>query len=389
MASEPKIKSTKEVLAENLTELIDRNPSIAALILLSVILIAWSIQDFLSPAIRFACLVLAPQIWRGAVQWLTQPVLFFLVNLVIVSIMISSGSVSWTSNELKEVNCIEKYRVHSEQSSSTVVRSSRSPSLPDKNMHKVWPTPPIPVRLESDNEWQFSSRKRSFLFSHSYNTSELLPRGSLSTIFPTKQLGAPLSPPESTDETQSEQTFETTKPSSSYARQSDQQRGSMDCMFQPDQPSEFAEADTSGRGSNLDAKRAERRNSALQKGSSEHAKKTTWKSYSDDEKPSKRSYCEHERSTRNSFSETSEADTDVQTGQGYVLRSSSAKGSAYVGAPSSVIVRDVSVDTDNVETSAQSVRDPLVIDLEELNERIQALYTKHREQARQDSLRRN
>ncbi|KAJ7295727.1 hypothetical protein O6H91_Y167300 [Diphasiastrum complanatum] len=208
MASEPKIKSTKEVLAENLTELIDRNPSIAALILLSVILIAWSIQDFLSPAIRFACLVLAPQIWRGAVQWLTQPVLFFLVNLVIVSIMISSGSVSWTSNELKEVNCIEKYRVHSEQSSSTVVRSSRSPSLPDKNMHK---------------------------------------------------LGAPLSPPESTDETQSEQTFETTKPSSSYARQSDQQRGSMDCMFQPDQPSEFAEADTSGRGSNLDAKRAERR----------------------------------------------------------------------------------------------------------------------------------
>ncbi|KAJ7533313.1 hypothetical protein O6H91_13G042900 [Diphasiastrum complanatum] len=385
MATIPKIKSKKEVLAENLTELIDRNPTMAALILLAVFLSPWYIGDFVSPAVRFSCLVVAPQIWRSAVEWLTQPVLFLLVNLVIVSIWISSGSMSWASNG-EDANLSEKHanvgKVNSDRSASTVACSSPSPS--DKNLQKTSPFPRLPSRPDSDQEWQFSPPKRSLSFSCSGNTSKLLPQRPSFSTFSAKQLGASLVP-NSTPEIRTEQMME---PTSSQACQSDRKPASIECIFQP-QSSKSAEADNSRRRLS-DASRGERRNYSLQRQSSEQMKKTSWKSYSEHKEPSWKSHSEQGKSTWKSYSEKSRTDTVSQTGEEYVQKASSSKRSAYAHAPSSVIVRDISVDTDNIESTEQpGMRDPLVIDKDELNERIEAFFARFREQLRQDSLRWN
>ncbi|KAJ7552882.1 hypothetical protein O6H91_06G074200 [Diphasiastrum complanatum] len=101
----PKKKSKKDILAENLIEMIDRNPSSAALLLLTVVLLPWS-MDFVSPSLKFLCVVLGPHIWRGTgtawrgtADWMTQPILFVLMNVMIFSIMLSSGTISLASSE--------------------------------------------------------------------------------------------------------------------------------------------------------------------------------------------------------------------------------------------------------------------------------------------------
>ncbi|KAJ7547390.1 hypothetical protein O6H91_08G083700 [Diphasiastrum complanatum] len=65
---------------------------IYAMIILATTLILYSLSyGTVLPLLKTLVLIFEPQLWRGAMQFFTQPILFLLVHLVVLSIWASSG----------------------------------------------------------------------------------------------------------------------------------------------------------------------------------------------------------------------------------------------------------------------------------------------------------
>ncbi|KAJ7530190.1 hypothetical protein O6H91_15G084100 [Diphasiastrum complanatum] len=79
-----------KVVFEFVMKTFARRTWVSTFVIFTTSLLPWSASHIV-PAFRSFFLILAPQLWQEATQWLTQPILFLLVNCVIVSIWVSTA----------------------------------------------------------------------------------------------------------------------------------------------------------------------------------------------------------------------------------------------------------------------------------------------------------
>ncbi|KAJ7538360.1 hypothetical protein O6H91_11G044900 [Diphasiastrum complanatum] len=80
-----------QVVLHSLIKTIARRKWIFSFLIFVTSLLTWSASNFI-PLFRTSFEILAPQLWQKATEWLTRPVLFLLVNFVIVSIWVTSST---------------------------------------------------------------------------------------------------------------------------------------------------------------------------------------------------------------------------------------------------------------------------------------------------------
>ncbi|KAJ7547386.1 hypothetical protein O6H91_08G083500 [Diphasiastrum complanatum] len=80
-----------QLLCELWMQTASANPSLSTVIFFIATILPW-FGGYMLPGIRSVLFTFGPEFWQGVVQYLSQPVLFLLVNIVILSIWLTSGS---------------------------------------------------------------------------------------------------------------------------------------------------------------------------------------------------------------------------------------------------------------------------------------------------------